>query len=1325
MFSHENNPPDPLKSIGKSTVQHNISDENNTGDDPLPEGEHQLIASSVDVRNFSIRDFVLAARSKDIGTNWPFPDKHLKLCLKHGVKNLLPPFQSKTSKRKQLSTISLEKTSLVENEIITSSPDEVPSARVDGLTVDSLNDAALTQKITTDHLDINLDKSDKDSDFPSSVTTNSKAYPSRSGGSFKHHKVARIVARNSTKKCKLIVKFGSPSVHSSNEETMPHKTNLSESLASKVCPVCKTFSSSSNTTLNAHIDQCLSLEATSEGMSDSKIGTKCKVKPRKMRSMIDIYEVALVCTIEDLDRRNGSSWATDLSLPARKSGLSSLQGNKKQITSAAESDREHNVDGGVYIDASGRKVRILSKMDSFPSMIVTNVDHGSKMPQMRKILVNSKKKRRRTKYHRLAGSNKNLLPSKANLSEVSRSQKPSSDTLLSKDKSHFQIKCSRETDEPETRDNCTYQRSGHKLRDVQHSTVKSQKSRLGGFGVDNSCSRAVSMSSTCLSENHKKMKSWDDIHISTNRCSGVKRSGLSVSKDDRNFNTDTNGHKRPKNTTECINESTYVGKNSTWKPLKQLNRPEKETDEDLLSPLQKHQPLQKTANLCRNNTTSLNQLSVHGPEIWKKTICSTNKEYLMQIETEEEEEEDEDEYEDADEDLPTWQSESHVRHDSVLERAGNQPGTDESRLTETWQDRSTMRQLLKEVSLNVSVNTSDEFVENLGVPPSNIKVVEHGQSDIRIDSMNLTAERTMGSFIRSMNTGIHERADSYVYPSASPEASKDSSTGGDSGPYPYDPVLDGGECNHSIMEVESNAAPGNTCSDIDPIPIPGPPGSFLPSPGNAETEDYQGNSSLTASLISSHEQGDGNMSDSPNSAASSVSNLAAEMSEKVSGKFTSPGIHAIPDSSLSGFPVPSPEISMDQTFVFPQAMKVGMSRSEFGEQKSFLKPQDNNQPCCCSRRERVSRGSIVDYQESQLLRRRNMSAVVLPTKKIISCSLNTAPSYPCAGSDIYSPSSSSSFRVEAIPGLDTPAGFASPKYPDTANANKFHSNGDSESASPSAVLRLMGKNLMVAKNDEDRSGPGGDAATSDTNMLMHSCKTASPIKAPNSGYFSLYQGAPRPNDPALISPSYGNLRHSFDFRMPNGPWGQSNFPRPELTNHSQASVTQLHDMRTSRGMPAPLDHKWPIQPCLPKSGFDMLPDQMRKAVTAAIDFRRHVIIVDDDAESEVRALKNGATITNGPKGTGRASTAAERDQSRLIYPVYPGLQPPLSSTPIYMQQGPRNTCFPVRFPGRGSVNPPQVNFSQNGSYVLQGGPFTASSPSVHPKPGLFYSPRLP
>lgn len=45
------------------------------------------------LNSFSIRQYVLAAREKDVSCNWPFPEKYLRVCQKHGISNLLPTLE--------------------------------------------------------------------------------------------------------------------------------------------------------------------------------------------------------------------------------------------------------------------------------------------------------------------------------------------------------------------------------------------------------------------------------------------------------------------------------------------------------------------------------------------------------------------------------------------------------------------------------------------------------------------------------------------------------------------------------------------------------------------------------------------------------------------------------------------------------------------------------------------------------------------------------------------------------------------------------------------------------------------------------------------------------------------------------------------------------------------------------------------------------------------------------------------------------------------------------------------------------------------------------
>ncbi|RDX89201.1 hypothetical protein CR513_29098, partial [Mucuna pruriens] len=53
----------------------------------------QQTGSEADLKPFSIREYVLASRYISILGNWPFHEKHLQLCLKHGIKEVFPPLK--------------------------------------------------------------------------------------------------------------------------------------------------------------------------------------------------------------------------------------------------------------------------------------------------------------------------------------------------------------------------------------------------------------------------------------------------------------------------------------------------------------------------------------------------------------------------------------------------------------------------------------------------------------------------------------------------------------------------------------------------------------------------------------------------------------------------------------------------------------------------------------------------------------------------------------------------------------------------------------------------------------------------------------------------------------------------------------------------------------------------------------------------------------------------------------------------------------------------------------------------------------------------------
>ncbi|XVF29255.1 hypothetical protein REPUB_Repub15cG0105300 [Reevesia pubescens] len=58
------------------------------------ECDNYVNGTEADNPPFSIRQFVVATRRKDIFQCWPFPQKYLQICLKYGISNILPPFET-------------------------------------------------------------------------------------------------------------------------------------------------------------------------------------------------------------------------------------------------------------------------------------------------------------------------------------------------------------------------------------------------------------------------------------------------------------------------------------------------------------------------------------------------------------------------------------------------------------------------------------------------------------------------------------------------------------------------------------------------------------------------------------------------------------------------------------------------------------------------------------------------------------------------------------------------------------------------------------------------------------------------------------------------------------------------------------------------------------------------------------------------------------------------------------------------------------------------------------------------------------------------------
>lgn len=329
-------------------------------------------------------------RGKDIKNNWPFSQKNLQLCLKHGVKDVLPPFQSKES---------------------VGNPCTVDALRYSDVKYPELKNG---KRPAVNIEDITSSEFEEDKEFPSTTTSQScsdinSVLPIRNRSSepeTQHlpvpqsekkpeSKKAENNIQSPVKKCRLVAKLNSIGEPKSNEDSAVNTLVVSESMASKVCPVCKTFTSSSNTTLNAHIDQCLSGESTVKWTASTKV-IKHRIKPRKTKLMVDIYETALSCTLEDLDKRNGTNWASNIGLHPQD--LEDSMEEEEKTKKPQFNFEDMNEEGDVYIDSSGTKLRILSKPNPPPSWKLnvndSRTSHFVKRDKGIKLLSSKKKKKK-------------------------------------------------------------------------------------------------------------------------------------------------------------------------------------------------------------------------------------------------------------------------------------------------------------------------------------------------------------------------------------------------------------------------------------------------------------------------------------------------------------------------------------------------------------------------------------------------------------------------------------------------------------------------------------------------------------------------------------------------------------------------------------------------------------------------------------------------------------------------------------------------------------------------------------------------------------------
>ena len=459
-------------------------------------------------------------------------------------------------------------------------------------------------------------------------------------------------------------------------------------------------------------------------------------------------------------------------------------------------------------------------------------------------------------------------------------------------------------------------------------------------------------------------------------------------------------------------------------------------------------------------------------------------------------------------------------------------------------------------------------------------------------------------------------------------------------------------------EREAEDGQGSCFPEVDPILIPGPPGSFLPSPRDMGSEDFQGNSSLTTSRVQSsqdqHDFIDGDSSDSPVSATSTISNSTASRDDhKRSELLPSVGHQAVQDkmrSSLSGGSVDS---SIENLSVVPRTTNTAAEALTFDTEKFKvdnkipLSFKSDDEPCCCQRKERVSKGFLLNYQESQLLRRRAMNSAIM--EKQTSCSLNNRPNNAESRSDMFFPSSCPTSKSEQVvlPIVNSSASQNILRGSADAVA-KFSGRSDCDSMSPSSnsILRLMGKNLMVVNRDQAESMPLGQAQPqSQVNHLTSPFSTSSGL-SPSSVRSQVYHpvhanfhrgSANLGQDPHNTEKQCIDARVSNNMRNPAGPrtsqllcqGAACSFPNQHMDSGFTATM-ELREFKADYSVATPQKRlKSGPNPAGHMERVITFPDHQHKNILSAANPIKEIITIDDGPETEADLAGNTAKYSRG------------------------------------------------------------------------------------------------
>ncbi|RZC74320.1 hypothetical protein C5167_049806 [Papaver somniferum] len=1080
---------------------------------------------------FSLRDYVFTARRKGIEKSWPFPQQYLDICLKHGVRDPLPPFEPPDSVR----NLCLRNQSLVEVNSLRKDEENVildeeslhkkfKSCERNHQSVLRFSDQTRTllqepKKLTSGPTgkDLCPGLHEIDEETVPTIITNplskkerlsvsrlaacSREVATTSSKASKEHQVpvaskkSRKVIEPTSKKCKVVEKSGVVSNPSRTEDTVSNTAIISESMASKVCPVCKTFLSTSNTTLNAHIDQCLAVGSTSSKLDVNITPSKHKIKLVKKRLMVDIYKTAIRSTLEVLDRRNGSNWAVESKTPTPDAEVCT-EGKRRRLSQTYPEDIGD--ESAVYLDSNGRKILILSKLDEVP-VPRSGEDSKGKRP------LNESKEKNMGLVGKVKcvgskdGKHLKFKPQNKKTCSLSRTELIRG-TGDEKDGMNVNFEEDPMPELPKARDSSVVE-----LKQWVCSKRTGLSTKLDGKDACRGL-RYISLTRNPLVENIQSNVSNSPEEILQNPPTPK-------------FDKEVAGSpKATVNRFNCLNEGiTSYTHGCTLK----LSRTSKNL---VTSPRSKRVEVQSVA--IAETSASLPKRKAVYPSvepsfskskpyegekscIWKKSRMhrSTTK-TREQVKTV---------WSDVNGQYSRMDDSSENNRRSLDQIRGGHESNRPNKFARSEEiDMCISDVAVSQQESEKSGRKKTKVLGGLESEPKAPTVSSHVEVHFRtgffpekLNDMEFAAEETSFSGKDATMEHLPPNARSNCYQSCGSEAwglsSEQTVCDGQQGLSYSRNVIDVTQRTYMAPNVDfykvdrGNSFVENEHTECgsEQISIPGPPGFFLPSPGEDINSDvHVDSSSLTSNRLPSSQDRsvllDRDSSGSPVSATSTISHLhthtisdsdcaepnpvvgSPSVLEKLVNNLSSNGNNTKPPMIRDVNP-----FSCSPNMVNAQRNLGMLSRKD--TKKSMvaesLKFSDDQSPCCCSKKERIPWDDSITYQ-APLPRQHHMGPSVSPS---VGSQMNYNPkSRPELGFASYSNCSSSKFNENTHPMLDSYRDSVSLRtYRDAASKFPSHhefsfTNSSSQShhhtQSPSnPVLRLMGKNLMVVSKEDDSS----------------------------------------------------------------------------------------------------------------------------------------------------------------------------------------------------------------------------------------------------------------